>query len=35
VFELFKEEDVPAPLSADDNGSGLNGESEGLSRQIF
>ncbi len=35
VFELFKEEDVPAPLSADDSdGSGLN-QSEGLSRQIF
>jgi penicillin-binding protein 1A len=35
VFELFKEEEVPAPLTADDNRSGGNGDSEDLSRQIF
>src|SRR5690554_1593867 len=36
VFELFKEEDVPSSQSAGGaNGSGPDGQSEDLSRQIF
>lgn len=36
VFEVFKEEDAPAPLTAeDDNEHNGNGNDDGLSRQIF
>ncbi|MDO6443911.1 penicillin-binding protein 1A [Marinobacter sp. 2_MG-2023] len=36
VFEIFKEEDAPAPLSADDSGpGGTRGNGDDLSRQIF
>ncbi|MBL1271875.1 MAG: penicillin-binding protein 1A [Oceanospirillales bacterium] len=36
VFEIFKEEDAPAPMAADDSGpGGTGGNGDGLSRQIF
>ncbi|QSP96085.1 penicillin-binding protein 1A [Marinobacter salinisoli] len=35
VFELFREEDAPAPIAAEDESSGGSGDGEGLSRQIF
>ena len=36
VFEIFKEEDAPAPLAADDMGpGGTRGNGDDLSRQIF
>ncbi|RBW48160.1 penicillin-binding protein 1A [Marinobacter sp. F3R11] len=36
VFEIFKEEDAPAPLAADDtNPDGTHGNGDDLSRQIF
>tara|TARA_R110002110_G_scaffold98380_6_gene251860 strand:- start:5779 stop:8295 length:2517 start_codon:yes stop_codon:yes gene_type:complete len=36
VFEIFKEEDAPAPMAADDIGpGGAGGNADGLSRQIF
>lgn len=35
VFELFKEENVPAPLTADELGSPSGGAPESFSRQIF
>ncbi|WP_417516652.1 penicillin-binding protein 1A [Marinobacter sp.] len=36
VFEIFKEEDAPAPLAADDLGpDGTRGNGDDLSRQIF
>ena len=36
VFEIFKEEDAPAPMAADDAGpGGSGGNGDGLSRQIF
>ncbi len=36
IFELFKEEEAPEPLAADDSGAPLNGDqSENFSRQIF
>ncbi|WP_372965979.1 penicillin-binding protein 1A [Marinobacter sp.] len=36
IFELFKEEEAPDPLSLDDNGEHINGnQSESFSRQIF
>lgn len=36
IFEIFKEEDAPAPLTADDVGpSGTRGNGDDLSRQIF
>jgi len=36
TFEIFKEEDAPAPLAADDEGSGgTGGNGDDLSRQIF
>ncbi|MGC8120861.1 penicillin-binding protein 1A [Marinobacter sp. VGCF2001] len=36
IFEIFKEEDAPAPLAVQSNGSnGDSGEGEDLSRQIF
>ncbi|MBZ2170146.1 penicillin-binding protein 1A [Marinobacter sp. F4216] len=35
VFELFREEDAPAPITAEENSTSGNGDSEDLSRQIF